>query len=480
LEFPELFLEEPGGGDDGPRRFDAVIGNQPYMGGFQVSGALGDGYRDWLLRLHEHAHGNADYAAHFLRRARALLGEDGAFGLITTNTVYQGDTRATGLQPLVRGGGVLYHATRSRPWPGEAAVTVSVVHAAFGRAIEGVARRVLDGRVVPVINSRLRPAPERDDPARLEANAGMSFLGSKIYGQGFILSPAERERLIARREENARRIVPYLGGEEINAHPRHAYHRYVISFGAMSLEEAARWPELLEIVRERVKPERDTNRRALRRRYWWRFGEVAPALYEAIRPLPRCLVLSRHSKHLAFTFVDPRAVFSEATQVFPITCDARFAVLQSRAHEPWARLLSSSLEDRLRYSASDCFETFPFPDAHALAPGGPLGAAGKALFEARARYMVETERGLTKTYNLLKDPARRCPRLQRLRALHESMDRAALAAYGWEDLRPPPITAPRSRAEARAREAFEDALLDRLFALNAARAAAERRRRGSA
>jgi hypothetical protein len=46
----------------------------------------------------------------------------------------------------------------------------------------------------------------------------------------------------------------------------------------MELAEAERWPDLLAIVREKVKPERDTNNREVRRKYWWRFGEVAPAL----------------------------------------------------------------------------------------------------------------------------------------------------------------------------------------------------------
>ena len=42
---------------------------------------------------------------------------------------------------------------------------------------------------------------------------------------------------------------------------------------------------------------------------------------------------------------------------------APFGVLQCRIHEAWARFFGSSLKDRLRYTPSDCFETFPFPAA---------------------------------------------------------------------------------------------------------------------
>ena len=51
-----------------------------------------------------------------------LLREGGALGLIATNTIRQGDTRATGLRPIRAAGGVIYDAQRRIKWPGEAAV----------------------------------------------------------------------------------------------------------------------------------------------------------------------------------------------------------------------------------------------------------------------------------------------------------------------------------------------------------------------
>lgn len=47
--------------------------------------------------------------------------------------------------------------------------------------------------------------------------------------------------------------------------------------------------------------------------------------------------------------------------VFPFSTFTPFCALQSRVHELWVRFLASSLEDDLRYTPSDCFETFPFP-----------------------------------------------------------------------------------------------------------------------
>ena len=96
---------------------------------------------------------------------------------------------------------------------------------------------------------------------------------------------------------NAERIFPYIGGEEVNDSPTHAHHRYVINFGQMPEEDARRWPDLMAIVEAKVKPDRLAQNREIRARYWWRFGEVAPALYEAIRGLDRVVVTCRHQPH---------------------------------------------------------------------------------------------------------------------------------------------------------------------------------------
>ena len=82
---------------------------------------------------------------------------------------------------------------------------------------------VLDGEAVPAINCRLRGAVERADPVVLVENADMSFLGSKIYGQGFTLTPAERDELVRKNKKNGERIFPYIGGEEVNTSPTQDY-----------------------------------------------------------------------------------------------------------------------------------------------------------------------------------------------------------------------------------------------------------------
>ena len=87
IEFPEVFERENPG-------FDGFVGNPPFAGKNNVAAGNVAGYPSWLKELHARSHGNADLVAHFYRRAFDLLRGGGAFGLIATNTIAQGDTRS--------------------------------------------------------------------------------------------------------------------------------------------------------------------------------------------------------------------------------------------------------------------------------------------------------------------------------------------------------------------------------------------------
>lgn len=465
LEFPEIFDEaRPDPLALAPRGrvwMDAVVGNPPFMAGRRISGTLGDSYSAWIRAAYQ-GHLNADLSALFFRRGHWLLGEHGTLGLIATNTIGQGDTRASGLQPVLRQNGRIFAATRAMKWPtAGVGVTVSIVNMAFGTTSKHQPTNSLDGREVPYINSRLNPKPERKDPLPLLANQGRSFQGSVVLGKGFILSPEERA-LLRRDQRNEARIQPYIGGEEINTSPSLSAHRYIINFQDMSTEEAGQWPLLFQYLEARVKPERKKQKRKHLRDRWWQYADRRPGLYGAIESLSECLVCSVVSKHLAFAFQPTDRVFSHRLVVFPFSGRAPFGVLQSRVHESWARLLSSTLGTTLNYTPTDCFETFPFPPDATLALTGPLEAVAAKLYQARAEFMQLSDQGLTKTYNALKNPEDTTTAVVELRRLHEDLDRAVLDAYEQPHIEVPPYCG----ADPEQLQQFEDEVLDFLFARN--------------
>lgn len=484
LEFPEVFYAERPDPLDEARvnraaYMDGFVGNPPFMAKAATIEAGGHEYIHWLLVTHPESHGAADIVAHFFRRCGHLVGRHGTVGLIATNTVAEGDTRDTGLAPLVRSEFRIYDAITSLIWPGEAAVSVALVHLAIGKASEHAGAPRLDGRSVGSISSRLSAQAERVDPAPLFVMKPLRFLGSKAYGTGFVIDDEERTRLLHHSSSNGDVVLPYVGGEEVNSSPTQSPNRHAIYFGQLSLEQAAGYVEPLEIVKERVLPERllakdSTADGAHRKRYWWQFAQPRPELLGAVRPLKRCLVNSQVSKHLIFAWQPTNRIFAHTLYVYALETSTAFAVLQSGVHEPWARLLSSSLEDRLRYVASDCFDTFPFPQPDPRTAIPALEDIGQRLYDARAKYMIETQQGLTQTYNKLKDATCHDAPIIEVRRLHEEMDRAVLDAYTWTDIKVPPYC-PATPAEHKALEHFQNEVIDRLFVLNAERAEEERR-----
>ena len=227
IEFPEVFDREHSG-------FDTFVGNPPFVGGRRIRETHGDSYFDWLLSTFDESSGNADLVSFFFRRAFDLQRKEGAFGLIATNTIGQGDTRASGLCWICHHDGTIFEATRRLRWPGQAAVIVSVIHV-FRGILSGPKR--IDNRGVPLITAYLFHAGGHDDPEKLRSNEGKSFIGSYVLGMGFTFDDTDTKgvaspislmnQLIKKDPRNRERIFPYIGGEEINDSPTHSH------FGAM-------------------------------------------------------------------------------------------------------------------------------------------------------------------------------------------------------------------------------------------------------
>jgi hypothetical protein len=465
LEFPEVFGVEGGG-------FAVFVGNPPFAGKNTIAEGSPDGILDWFKQLHPESHGNADLVAHFFRRCFDLLRPGGSLGLIATNTIAQGDTRSTGLRWICLNGGTIYAARKRYKWPGVAAVVVSVVHLLKG-AYAGV--KLLEKRPVAQITAFLFVNGGHEDPKQLAANAGKSFQGSIVLGMGFtfddsgpadddtpgIPSPiATMERLIAVNPKNSEVIFPYIGGEEVNESPTHAHHRYVIDFRDRSEEECwSNWPEVMALLEIKVKPQRQERkpngefkqRKPLPEK-WWIHAEKRPALYTAMLGRPEVLVNLFTCGLHSFAIIEADVVFANSLNVFALDQVSGLPLLQSGSHEVWAKVMSSSMKDDIRYGPTDCFETFPFPtallDSAATDPAHSatrqsLETIGERYHQFRAELMVANNEGLTSTYNRFHDPAETSSDLLELRILHDEMDQAVLDAYGWSDVAPPgPLNSP--------------------------------------
>jgi len=514
---------------------DFVVGNPPFIGTKRMKAALGDGYVEALRDTWPEVPESADLVMYWWNHAATLTGRGTLqrFGFITTNSLRQTFNREVivhamdGKYPVS-----IAYAIPDHPWVDSAdgaavriAMTVVAVKVPTGRLAEviyesdagtGEVAITLDERI-GTIHSDLRVGANVAAAGPLEANSGIAGMGVALHGSGFILEPEDAERL---RTPGPAVIKSYLGGRDLLQQRR---ERYLIDFSGMSQEQArAANPAAFQHVIDYVKPERDHNNRKVLQEVWWRFGWERPVLRAALSGLTRYIATTETSKHRPFQFIDGDILCDHSIVCIAISDAAVLGVLSSKAHVAWALRAGGRLGvgNDPRYNKTRCFDPFPFPDLHAADKfGGPLafsivdkdGREGptktfgeypseriRNLAEQldahrKLQQAVHPDLTLTGMYNVLEKlrSGEALTAKERtihehglvsvLRQLHDELDDAVLGAYGWSDLtrllriahgNDPPATGQTREDAARA---FEEAILERLVALNAERAAEEAR-----
>ena len=439
LAFPEVFARENGG-------FDAFVGNVPFLGAKGISGAMGDCFWNFLksyIAIGSNKQG--DLAAYFLLRLVMLQGYDSFLGVITTNTIAEGDTRQVGLEPILENKlAKIIAAYPSEQWPGKAAVVTSRIHLRRGCWESGVK---LNDKLVTHISAFLSDREEWSLQG-LKENLNQAFAGTVILGLGFTLSESEAKSMIADDSRNRDILFPYINGKELNSDPEQKPGRWIINFFDWPRERASAYEAAFEIVERKVKPERDTKKRKVYREVWWQYAEKVGGLYRAIgrghnyekhpknwnfatKPMEHVLISTRVTKHLMFSFVPNNMVYDIATNVFSSSKYYEFAVLQSSIHAAFVWKYASRLETRLRYTPSDVYLPFPKPE---IINSQNLEQLGETYHQLRSDIMEAEQIGLTKLYNRFHNPEDSDKDIIEMRALHQKIDEEVAHQYGWTDL----------------------------------------------
>jgi len=198
--------------------------------------------------------------------------------------------------------------------------------------------------------------------------------------------------------------------------------REIIDFAMLDLEQAMGYSAALDVVRFQVKPERDRSTREPNHTYWWRFERPRPAMRESLRRLSRFIAANRYGKRFLTCWQPTSVCPSGQIVVFAFEDDFSMGVLTSSIHSGWAWDQSSTLRVDLRYTPTSAFETFPWPTG----ARDEVDDLASRLIARRSEICLERQIGLTKLYNEVDDGAYRD-----LRELHDALDEAVAAAYGW-------------------------------------------------
>jgi hypothetical protein len=470
---------------------DYVIGNPPFIGPALMRQALGDGYTETVRQVHADVGESSDFVMFWWNHAAKLAreGKIQRFGFVTTNSLRQTfnrrvlETHLAADPPL----SILF-AIPDHPWVDAAdgaAVRIAMTVGAGGRQ-DGVLSQVIseketDGDHYAVelastrghINADLTTGADVSAAVSLQANDQISCPGVKLHGDGFIVTREEAAILgLGHNPDLALHIREYRNGKDLTAKPRDVL--VIDMFGVTEEQLLKKFPSVYQRLSERVKPHRvaikgttsDADQYA---KSWWVFGKPRRELRNALLGLPRYIATVETSKHRFFQFLDA-SILADNKLLCIALDDAYFlGLLSSKTHVCWALSTGSHLgvgNDPV-YVKTRCFETFPFPvatDAQKLR----IRELAEQLDAHRKRRQAEhADLTMTGMYNVLEKlrsgealtaaekKIHEMGLVSVLKQLHDELDAAVFAAYGW----------PSNLTDAQ--------ILERLVALNAARAAEE-------
>jgi hypothetical protein len=465
---------------------DFIVGNPPFIGNKPMRERLGDGYVDAVRRCYAEVPETVDFVMYWWHRAAERLTAKGTrlrrFGLITTNSIKQAFNRQV-LTQHSDAGVRLVLAVPDHPWDDDGAavrISLTIAEAAPPDVLAAPARLLevvnedeghlaveLRESKAPTIHPDLRIGADVSRAVPLQANAGVSFQGMNLVGDGFRLTPDEVRSLGFDPEALPPVIKPYLNAREMM---RRREGRFVIdAFGLTADELKAQWPSCYQWLWDRVKPERDENRRTSRKKNWWLFGEPVGKLRAAWTGLARYLITPETSKHRAFTWVPAGVVPDHTLYAICLDQPEALGVLQSRIHTVWATTAggTNGVGNDPRYNNTKCFAGFAFPIYEGEHRKNIARAADAVWSYRTAAHQRNPALTLTIIHNLLDLRRANAPipkELAPLHAalatdvlleLHTALDHAVADAYGWPH------------------DLSDDELLLRLVALNRERAAEE-------
>lgn len=459
-----------------------IVGNPPFLGvrylrkgkratrkSTAVAG-LGDEYVDRLFAAYEGLNpASGDLVTYWFAQLRRAFerGYVRRAGFVSTKSVLKGTSNQS-LRSMVKDDGlIIFDAHSNALWAIDGAkVRVALICMAPSSTTERV---ILDDKQVDRINPDLTSGLDMTGVGILQENKGICYQGVKQNGDFTIDAGYARQILRAPMNPNGSRnssvIRRFVVNDDVTMRDQDSW---IVDFTNHPEEAIASFFELPFAAVRHV--EADRRKRGIRQepdKYgsldFWMMEWPRTILRSKADSLSRLLVVPETSEHLVFVWFRNDVTFSGSVFAIVRDDDTSFGILHSRYHKAWATRIGSNLGtgDQNRYNKTYTFETFPFPEG--LTPdilavsyaadrrAKVIAEAARDLNEKREAWLnppdlvrhepevVEgypdrllpvdeaaakelKKRTLTNLYNT------RPPWLDRL---HQRLDEAVAAAYGW-------------------------------------------------
>jgi len=407
-----------------------LLGNPPFVGARMMSESQKDDMQT-VFGDTKNA-GNLDYVAAWYYTAAKIIAASPQIraAFVATNSVTQGEQVAILWKPIIEQLGLhIDFGYRTFKWSNEAKgkAAVHCVIVGFGKT-PGVPKFIYDGKEkfpAKNINGYLIDAPDvfvesRNKPLCAVPEIG---IGNKpIDGGNYLFTDAEKAEFLLHEPLAAEWFRPWLGSDEfING-----WQRWCLWLGKCPPSTLRKMPEAMKRI-EAVRQLRLESKSPPTQK----LAETPTRFHVENMPEGNFIIIPRVSserrRYIPIGFLTPNNLVSDSAHIIPSATIYHFGILTSSVHNAWTRAVCGRLEMRYRYSKDIVYNNYPWPNP-TEAQKTAIEAAAQGVLEARALY---PDCSLADLY----DPNTMPPELTKA---HKTLDKAVMAAYGFDKDMPEP------------------------------------------
>lgn len=346
-----------------------VIGNPPYLGA-RIQDELQKSDMRFVFDKSSIVSSNLDYiACWFYLGKKYILNKNAKFAFVTTNSINQGEQVSILWSSLLNDGIEINFAYPSFKWTnnakGNAGVTVSIVSLRnksnaskyiFQNSSTNTLHRVNANNINPyLIDSRnIFIVPRAKALSKLPE---INFGSMANDGGNLLLSEQEMVEIISEYPQAKKFIKKLVGALEFIR----GINKYCIWIEDKKLAEALKIKPIANRIDKTEQTRLDSKRKSTQEL------SIIPHKFAEIRYLPTDSIIipsvsSEKRYYIPMGFLGADEVIVAPNFAIYNVEPWHFAVVTSRMHMIWVKVVSGKLETRYRYSAKLCYNTFPFPN----------------------------------------------------------------------------------------------------------------------
>lgn len=343
-----------------------IMGNPPYIGSkLQDSNQK----EDMIIAMQgTDAAKTIDYiGAWFWKGANYIKESNAKYAFVTTNSISQGEQVAMVWKPIFDLGLEIFFARTSFKWSNNAKYNAAVTVAVIGVQNKSNSKKRLfqENESRALISDSITPYLTNGESViitktnRIPQGLPEMLFGSMPRDGGYLNFDKETAiKLLEEYPSSSQFVKKYIGSQEfIQGLERFCLWIEDTSENITTCQSISPIAERLQKVQEeRIASNADSTRAYANRPHMF--------VQRAYKPTSSIIVpavSSERREYVPIGFLDKDTVISNSAFAIYDADKWLFALLTSKMHNLWVRAVGGSLETRIRYSATLCYNTFPFP-----------------------------------------------------------------------------------------------------------------------